>query len=259
MGPSYAAHGVGDPPGPGRPTGDLERAVAAARRGGGVLLEGVHALKHAVRFGADVDLIATPDRRRLQELFAQLAPDVVLPVDVSEVDGDVWRRLAPRELPSPALSVAARPPDRLDEVLAAREGRVVVLEHPRHLGNLGAAIRVAAAAGAAAVVAVGDADPWHPTAVRAAAGLGYALAVGRRDVLPATPRPLVAVDPEGADLGAAALPDDAVLCFGTERAGLSRELRDRATRRVAIPMRAGVSSLNLATAVGIVLYASPRA
>ncbi|MFB6240546.1 MAG: TrmH family RNA methyltransferase [Gemmatimonadota bacterium] len=47
----------------------------------------------------------------------------------------------------------------------------------------------------------------------------------------------------------------AVLAFGTERHGLSPDLLDRAERRVRIPMREGVSSLNLAVSVAVALYA----
>ena len=59
----------------------------------------------------------------------------------------------------------------------------------------------------------------------------------------------------------AALPERAVLAFGTERYGLSRELMARADAAVSIPMAPGVSSLNLATSVAAVLFAwrlSPR-
>jgi RNA methyltransferase, TrmH family len=49
-----------------------------------------------------------------------------------------------------------------------------------------------------------------------------------------------------------------VLAFGTERHGLSPTTRQAAALRVRIPMREGVSSLNLATAVAVVLYASGR-
>ena len=46
---------------------------------------------------------------------------------------------------------------------------------------------------------------------------------------------------------AAELPPRAILAFGTERYGLSAALLDHADARIGIPMRAGVSSLNLAT------------
>jgi RNA methyltransferase, TrmH family len=111
---------------------------------------------------------------------------------------------------------------------------------------------VAAAAGAAALLVTGPADPWHPDAVRGAAGLQFALPVARLDALPDTGRPLVALDPAGEPLSQ--LPDRAILAFGTERHGLSPELLARAHARVALPMRAGVSSLNLATAVAAVLF-----
>ena len=46
-----------------------------------------------------------------------------------------------------------------------------------------------------------------------------------------------------------------MLAFGSERHGLDAALLERADARVGIPMRPGVSSLNLATAVAVALYA----
>jgi TrmH family RNA methyltransferase len=122
------------------------------------------------------------------------------------------------------------------------------------MGNIGACIRVSAAAGAAAVVTTGENDPWHADAVRGAAGLHFALPVARVDALPSSDRPLLAIDPDGEELAPERLPTRAVLAFGTERHGLSSEVFERADARVSIPMREGVSSLNLATSVAIVLF-----
>nr|MBA3583830.1 rRNA methyltransferase [Gemmatimonadota bacterium] len=44
------------------------------------------------------------------------------------------------------------------------------------------------------------------------------------------------------------------LAFGSERRGLSGAILDRADLVVGIPMREGVSSLNLVTAVAVALY-----
>jgi RNA methyltransferase, TrmH family len=240
---------------------DVATAVAAVRRARvderSVVLEGVHALKHAIRFGADLEVVVTPDLARLTDLLAELAPDVPVPAGTVELPGDRWRDLVPRELPSPALAVARRPEVDARDVLDA-PGRVVALEGPRHLGNLGAVVRVAAAADAAGVLVLGEVDPWHPTAVRAAAGLHLAIPVTSTDVATLVAargdRPLVALDPDGEDL-TAGLATDAVLLVGTERGGLSPALLGAADDRVRLPMRAGVSSLNLATAVAAALYA----
>lgn len=220
-----------------------------------VLLEGIHPVKHALRFGATVTHLATWDRDSLGGLLDTLAPDVkaqilALAKDVPAADVEL---LAPKGVPSPVIGVAARPNVSVDDVLAAT-GPVIVCENPRHFGNVGAVIRVAAAAGAGGVLIVGDADPWHPTAVRASAGLQFALPVARADMLPASHRPVWALDGAGEPLEPGMLGDDVLLVVGTERRGVTQILRDRATRHVALPMRAGVSSLNLATAVAAALY-----
>jgi RNA methyltransferase, TrmH family len=226
-----------------------ERFAAARRDPGLVVLEGFHAVKHALRFGADVRSVLTSDPAGLDALIAELAPDVA--ITASPVPPALLAALVSRVPATGVVGIARRPAVDVAAVLAGA-GPVVLLEQPRHLGNLGAAIRVAAAAGAAGLFTVGAADPWHPDAVRGAAGLQFALPVARLDAVPDTDRPLVALDPAGEPL--AQLPDRAILAFGTERHGLSPELLARAHARVALPMRPGVSSLNLATAVAAVLF-----
>lgn len=230
--------------------------VAPARRDGGlVVLEGFHALKHAVRFGGEILGAWSADVDALEALRRRLAPDLVLPA-VSVVGDDELRRVVPR---GQVVAVARRPvqPDAAEVLASASPAPVILLEHPRHLGNLGACVRVAAATGAAGLLSLGDQDPWHADAVRGGAGLQFALPVRRVRALPQSDRPLVAVDPAGDVLGTpgvAPLGPRAVLAFGTERDGLSAELLAGAQRRVALPMQPGVSSLNLATSVAAVLY-----
>ncbi len=134
---------------------------------------------------------------------------------------------------------------------------MVLLEAPTHLGNLGAAVRVAAAADAAGLIATGEHDPWHPAALRGSAGLHFAVPVGRTEGLSDAlgGRSLVAIDPEGEPLDDVEMPERPLLAFGSERRGLEASTLQRAELRVRIPMRRGVSSLNLATSVAVVLYA----
>jgi TrmH family RNA methyltransferase len=224
----------------------VEPLLAAARTDPGlVLLEGFHALKHALRFGAEVVLAVTADPDGLAALAAELAPDV----DFGAVEQVGPALLGPRPHHTQVLAVARRP---AFDPAAIGPGRVVLLDDPRHLGNVGAVVRVAAAAWAAGVVTTGGRDPWDPAALRGSAGLHFALPVGRGGPDDLAGRPLVALDPAGEPLGT--LPPDALLAFGTERHGLGDRLLARADARVAIPMRPGVSSLNLATAVAVALY-----
>ncbi|MDQ2896808.1 MAG: TrmH family RNA methyltransferase [Actinomycetota bacterium] len=225
--------------------------VSRARRTRGlVVLEGFHAIKHAIRFGGEILGAWTADLGEVQSLLERLAPDVLIPVEV--VDIQALKAVAPR---GQVVAVARRPVQPDPDTVLAGPGHVVLLEDPRHLGNLGAVIRVAAAAGAAGVMTTGRQNPWHPDALRGSAGLHFALPVHHLRTIRTQGRDLVAFDPAGEPLAPKEFPAAAVLAFGTERDGLSDELLAQAQSRVALPMSTGVSSLNLATAVAATLYA----
>ena len=234
-------------------------AVAAARRDPRcAVLEGIHPIKHALRFGARITRVLSADPTAAEVLLAEVAPDLAgrLHGRIEQITTEELALLVPRSPRCGAVALAARPAFEAHSVVNAPGPEpVILLEDPRDLGNVGAVVRVSAAAGAAGVLVTGPTDPWHPNAIRGSAGLHFALPVGRIHDLPSSPRPLVALDPAGDPLHAEAIPDGAVLAFGTEREGLSDQILNAASVRLRIPMEAGISSLNLATAVSAVLYA----
>jgi TrmH family RNA methyltransferase len=244
---------------PSPPDPDVVGRFRRAREDGTLaVLEGFHAVKHALRFGAEIlDVVVEGDASRLEALAGALAPDVLdeLRARAQPVDAETFAALVSPRPPTGVAALARRPPGRMVEVLAGPgPGPIVLLDRPRQLGNVGAAIRVAAAAGAEAVAVTGTADPWHPAAIRGAAGLQFALPVGRIGDTAGVARPVVAIDPGGEPLTPGAVPPGAVLAFGSERHGLSEAWRERAEVDLALPMRPGVSSLNLAAAVAASLY-----
>ncbi len=242
------------------------------------VLEGLHALKHALRFGAQVQRVAVTEPRQVRTLAQALAPDVAERIfaDAQAVSPEVFATLAPQAPATGVIAIALR--HRVDVatlLVDARPAPIVLLEQPRNLGNLGACVRVAAAADIAGVLSTGIHDPWDPAALRGGAGLHYALPVahldgdalaqlgGARRARAGTgmspvgedARPLIAIDPDGEDLCPGRLPARAILAFGSERQGLSEGLLGQADALVRLPMREGVSSLNLATSVAALLYA----
>jgi TrmH family RNA methyltransferase len=235
----------------------VRRFHEARRREDLVVLQGFHALKHALRFGASVELVACADSDELERLAQGLAPDLIERIQALAVvlPAEAFKRLGPYVPHTGVVSIAARvSTDPLALLADTGNEPLVLLEDPRHFGNLGAVIRVAAAVGAAGVLTTGRQDPWDPVAVRGSAGLHFALPVARMERLPETDRRLLAFDPDGEELRPDAVPTRALLAFGTERDGLSDELLARADARLRLPMRDGVSSLNLATSVAAVLY-----
>lgn len=227
-----------------------------------VVLEGFHTLKHALRFGATILETVTRDPEGLGSLTRSLAPDLAGSLDSgpTPVPDTVFRQLSPVPPATGVIALAQRPSFTPESFGSCAP--LVLLENPRSHGNIGAVARVAAAVGAAGAVTTGEHDPWHPSALVGSAGLHFALPVAWLPQMDAgnfpaylAERRLVAVDPEGEPLNREKIPDRSVLAFGTEREGLSPELLAAAHSRISIPMQPGVSSLNLATAVAVVLYA----
>ena len=95
------------------------------------MLSGVHAVKHAVRFGARLDRVVSADPAAAQRLLAAVAPDVTLDVEQVPVEEVVRLAGGPVEL----LGLARRP-----ESVPAGDGPAILLDNPRHLGNLGACV-----------------------------------------------------------------------------------------------------------------------
>ena len=173
-----------------------------------------------------------------------------------------WARWCRTSRTRRVLALACRPPFDGAALRAARgAGPIVLLEDPRDLGNVGAVVRVAAGAGAAGVVTTGMHDPWDAAALRGSAGLHFALPVGRDDDFVAA---LAADVDRPAPPAAGARPRRRPARPRSAAARRRARVRDRAPRpvsdallaradaRLRLPMRAGVSSLNLATAVAAV-------
>lgn len=224
------------------------------------VVEGFHALKHALRFDAELLDVICEEPAALTRLAGELAPDVGerLARLAHPVAPETFAQLAPRAPRTGVVALARRGGQDLATLLRDPDrAPVVLLEEPRDLNNVGACIRVAAAAEAAGVIVTGRHDPWHADAIRGAAGLHFALPVIWSSTMPEEmgARALVALDPDGDPFDPKTLDPRALLAFGSERQGLSAPLLARANERLRLPMRSGVSSLNLATSVAATLFA----
>ena len=236
----------------------IDRFRQARRDTSLAALDGLHAVKHALRFGAETLEMVSPDPEAALRLAGEVAPDIVprLAEGLTQVSGDDFRELSPVPPDTGVIAIACRPLTLPGDLLdGPRDAPVVLLENPRNPFNIGAAVRVAAAAGAAGVLVTGQQDPWSPAAIVSAAGLQFALPVARSGGIPDCQRPVMAIDPQGDPMPWEGVPSGAILAFGSERHGASPQLLARASRRLSIPMAPGVSSLNLATSAAVALYA----
>ena len=221
-----------------------------------VIIEGVQALKHAVRFNAEIYKIITCDADMLRDLINELAPDVSETVlqKAETIDEDTFRQRSSRPILTKTITLAKKRIYKIADIDASKP--IVLLENPKDLDNVGAAVRVASAADAGAVITVGEIDIWHPLALRGGAGLQYATPVFSFSTfdLGSFDRPVASMDPTGSPIEKRTLERSTVFIFGTERHGITADTLKKSDLILKLSMKPGVSSMNLATSVAATLY-----
>jgi TrmH family RNA methyltransferase len=217
------------------------------------LVHGVRNIDAALAHGWNVRAALTTSGKR-----SAWADAVLDRVDERvELAPALFDELAEREERPELLLLVEKRQLALDDLAVTPNFVGTVLDRPSSPGNIGTIIRTTDALGGSAVIVAGHAaDPYDPRCVRASTGSFFAVPVVEVDTLGAWNVSLVATD-EGGDDSLDALPDPPVAyLFGNETTGLSRGLRERADRTVAIPMQGTASSLNIAAAHAIVMYAA---
>lgn len=227
-----------------------------------LLLEGEKTILDAVAAGALLDHVLHDESVRPGRLALLTSTRPRL------VSRKVLERLADSQTPQHLIAVARRRDVPSADILG-RRGIVVFVFGIQDPGNLGAIVRVAEAAGAAGVVsAPGTADFFHPRAVRGSAGSVLRMPVsGKVSFEPfatsareAGRTICGAVSEGGEDPFEKAIPEKSVVVIGAEGAGLPAGAYRYLDRRITIPMRPPVDSLNAAVAAALLLYsrAIPR-
>jgi len=180
---------------------------------------------------------------------------------VLEVTTPEFDSVADTDAPQGILAIAEIPRRSLDVVVPTGRTRILVLDGVQDPGNVGTMVRTAAALGAVATVALpGTVDLWNAKVVRSAMGAHFLHAAlhatldDLRAFLTRTDTSLWGADARGTVLDDAAAPERLAIAVGNEGAGLSPSVRDAAASLVSLPLAAGVESLNVAVAAGILLY-----
>lgn len=229
------------------------------------LVEGIRHVGEAVEAGAAVQTIYyAPDLLTSEFALELLERQKAAGVECLACSAHAFEAIADRDHPQGILALVATRESSLSQLHPGNFPWGVALVSPQDPGNVGSILRAVDAVGASGVILLDSSvDGRHPTLVRASMGAlfwkplatanfsafeswirqnGYALVgssahggVDYRQV-PGYQQPLV-------------------LLMGSEREGLSDEQRRACDQLVRLPMHGHATSLNLATATGILLYA----
>lgn len=189
-----------------------------------------------------------------------------LGVDTVRLGRAAFEKAAYREGPDGFLAVVGSVVRTCGQLSVGPAPMVLVCQGVEKPGNLGAMLRTADAAGAAAVIAADPITDWgNPNLVRASKGTVFSVPVAsdttRRmlDWLAQHHVALVATTPDtDLDYLDVDYTGPVAVAVGAEKYGLTDEILAAAAHQVRIPMVGKANSLNVATSAAVVVYEALR-
>jgi len=241
--------------------------------------DGIKLALEAKEKGIDVRYVIV-NSDKLGEIEKRFSEAGLALPDCTVVPGELFEKMSDEKSPEGIITVA-KALDKINKIatinnksqnltLPEAHERVMILESLRDPGNLGTAVRTAAALGIDRLVVSSDcADLYNPKTIRAAMG---ALFTMRIDVVEGDLSAYIgALRGVGRRVFGAALHTDAltlgefcvnktdVFVIGNEGHGLTDDTKNACDACVLIPMREGSESLNAAMAAGIFMWETSRA
>jgi TrmH family RNA methyltransferase len=192
--------------------------------------------------------------------------DALLEAAVIEISPAVFAKIAYRENSDGIVALAKPKTHSLSDISLSDNPFVIILESVEKPGNLGAVLRTADAAAVDAVIICDpQTDLYNPNVIRS--GVGGLFTV--QTAVCSSWEALAWLSTNGissyaAELQAADFYQDAdfrqpsAIVIGTEADGLTRFWLENATKRVKIPMRGKIDSLNVAVSTAVITFEAMR-
>ncbi len=229
------------------------------------LVEGLFHIGEALAARATIEYLCyAPDL--LESDFARQLIDRAVAEGLTcyETTAEVLGSVAEKENPQGVIAIVRQQHVTLATLAPQNFPWGVALVSPQDPGNVGAILRTIDAVGASGLILLNNSvDPYHPTAVRASLGSVFWYPVVSASFEDWSQW----AQQEGYHLYGASAKGSVsyqevevyerplIVLLGSEREGLSREQAAVCQQLVRLPMHGHVSSLNLAVATGVMLYA----
>ena len=243
----------------------LVRSLAGSsgvRKHGVFLMEGPRFITDYLSVGGNQPEFAVMSSECSKEALAAAEKLTGSGIEILCLPKVLFRELTDTDHSQGLAAVCSLPVHGMDAVMSG--GTVLLLDRISDPGNVGTAIRSAAAFGCGGVICgKGTCFPFLPRVTRAAAGwnamipLLYRMnATDAAGKLAESGYTVIAADTSGRPVGELKLADDCrvVIVVGSETHGLSEGVVALANEIVAVPMTGGVESLNAAVSASILLY-----
>jgi len=224
------------------------------------LAEGVRLVEEALECGVRIEWAVASPEEAGERAALSIRKLIECEIPVCRAEEKALRKALDVVTPQAVAAVCRQPESRLEGLSIPESALVVVCDGLKEPGNLGAVVRVAASAGADAVLAGPETvDIFNPKALRGSMGALFRIPV----IEVADPQDLRSfLSGHNFSVYTAAAHGESVfevdrfpartaLVLGSEAQGSAHFPE---SRRVSVPMAREVESLNVAVAAGIILY-----
>jgi TrmH family RNA methyltransferase len=246
----------------------FRRALAeGTTREGWLAVEGPFLVEEALRAKDRATIhsvvVSEAGLERLREVVARLPADV----EIARVSDRLFRDFARTEAPQGIAALVELRRPSMDSILRRENVLLIVACGLQDPGNLGTILRSAQAFGASALITVEDTvSPFNPKAMRASAGAVFHVPIFAGEKLDSVVKKwhaarvrIVAADRHSPSrISDSDLRGPLAILIGQEAAGLPPKIARQANLLLSIPIRAGMDSLNAATAASVFLYEAAR-
>jgi TrmH family RNA methyltransferase len=231
------------------------------------LIEGTFHIGTALEANAPIEYVLYATKLLRGDFAKQLINELAkTKTTILEVSQEILESLTDKENPQGMLAVARRSIVPLSSFRLEESDFAVALVASQDPGNVGSILRTVEAVGAGGLLLLdGGVDAYHPHAVRAAMGAHFwkpIVETSFSEFVAWARQQDVSIYGSSAhaklDYRKAEYKLPCVLVLGSEREGLTEEQKAACEQVVNLPMRGKVTSLNLAVAAGVWMYAVSR-
>ena len=226
-------------------------------------IEGARELSVAVSAGFNIRKLFV-----CEEFFTETGEKLVskLKIPTEKVSVEGFQKMAYREKSDGIIAVSASKQLSLDKMKLSANPFVIILEAVEKPGNMGAVLRTADAAGVDAVIVCDPkTDIYNPNVIRSSIGCVFTKQV----VACSSEEALQWLKKTGISIFAAELAasewyhetdftQPSAIVMGTEADGLTDYWLRNADRRIKIPMRGYIDSLNVSVSTAIITFEAMR-
>ena len=229
------------------------------------IIEGIKGLEEAIKSNVEVKDIFTSNQKFLKN---NILPQNKMYI----VTEQIMKKLSTTESPPEIIAVAKQKEHSIKDILKNQIPLILVFENIKDAGNLGTIVRSAAAFDCSGIILLGDTvDIYNPKTVRASAGNLWKIPVIiykneisslKEEINSIKKCNFIATNVEKQNktkyIQDYNFKNPAVIIFGSEAEGISKESLHICNASITIPMKDNVESLNLSISAGLVLYESFR-